>query len=80
MLPGVRSIFENARYFLITRPLRRVTYFPLQLSPAKSKPNQRWTICTSATRVYATAALNAANIDAPDDFVTADDVRNGKPQ
>ncbi|KAI9574652.1 HAD-like domain-containing protein [Boletus coccyginus] len=50
-----------------------------RLSPAKDKPNQRWTICTSATRVYATAALNAANIDYPDDFVTADDVHKGKP-
>ncbi|KAG9317485.1 HAD-like domain-containing protein [Chiua virens] len=49
------------------------------LEHAKRKPNQRWTICTSATRVYATAALLAANIDAPDDFVTADDVQNGKP-
>ncbi|KAF9226638.1 HAD-like protein [Gyrodon lividus] len=49
------------------------------LSPVKSHPNQRWTICTSATRVYATAALKAANIDAPDEFVTADDVEKGKP-
>ena len=51
-----------------------------KLSLAKSDPNQRWTICTSATKAYATAALNAANVDAPRDFVTADDVRDGKPQ
>jgi len=49
------------------------------LSSAKSNPNQRWTICTSAARAYATAALKASNIDAPDNFVTADEVRNGKP-
>jgi len=50
------------------------------LSPAKGKPNQQWTICTSATRVYATAALTAAGIDHPNDFVTANDVHQGKPQ
>lgn len=80
MLPGVRSILDNARYLLFMQLFERVTYFTLQLFPTKSKPNQRWTICTSATRIYATAALNAANIEAPDDFVTADDVHKGKPQ
>jgi len=79
MLPGVRSILDSVKY-LVTLLFQRPTYIILQLSPAKGKPNQRWTICTSATRVYATAALNAANIDYPDDFVTADDVHKGKPQ
>ncbi|KIJ70133.1 hypothetical protein HYDPIDRAFT_104800 [Hydnomerulius pinastri MD-312] len=49
------------------------------LLPAKSLPGQRWTICTSATRLYATAALKAAGIETPEGIVTADDVTNGKP-
>ncbi|KIJ20327.1 hypothetical protein PAXINDRAFT_96547 [Paxillus involutus ATCC 200175] len=72
-----RAIVESAENGITILPGVR----PIidNLSPARSKPNQRWTICTSATRVYATAALKAANIDAPDEFVTADDVERGKP-
>jgi len=72
-----RAIIESAENGI--RVLPGVRSVLENLSLAKSKPNQLWTICTSATRVYATAALKAANVDAPDDFVTADDVRNGKP-
>ncbi|KAL4076145.1 HAD-like domain-containing protein [Scleroderma yunnanense] len=50
-----------------------------ELLPAKSSPNQRWGICTSAARVYATFALEAAGIALPEVFVTADDVKEGKP-
>ncbi|KAF9247376.1 HAD-like domain-containing protein [Melanogaster broomeanus] len=72
-----RVIIESADNGITTLP--GVRSIIDNLSPAKSKPSQRWTICTSATRVYATAALKAANIDAPDGFVTADDVDQGKP-
>jgi len=72
-----RAIMESAEDGIKVLPGVRSVLDNLSL--AKSKPNQRWTICTSATRVYATAALNAANIDSPDDFVTGDDVHKGKP-
>uniref|UniRef100_A0A0W0EZ85 Phosphatase n=1 Tax=Moniliophthora roreri TaxID=221103 RepID=A0A0W0EZ85_MONRR len=51
-----------------------------ELEPARHLPNPSWAICTSGTRVYATAALNIAGITAPDVFVTADDVSKGKPE
>jgi len=42
-------------------------------------PNPKWAVCTSATRKYATSALVAAGIKIPDVFVTAEDVKEGKP-
>ncbi|KAH7887588.1 HAD-like domain-containing protein [Phlebopus sp. FC_14] len=50
-----------------------------ELLPAKSSPSARWAICTSATRAYASAALEVANIETPEVFVTAEDVEKGKP-
>lgn len=49
------------------------------LASSHSLPNPKWAICTSATREYATSALNAAGIDIPDVFVAAEDVESGKP-
>ncbi|KAJ3972560.1 HAD-like domain-containing protein [Lentinula raphanica] len=42
-------------------------------------PKPSWAICTSATHEYALAALANAGIDVPDAFVTAEDVKFGKP-
>lgn len=50
-----------------------------ELLPAKGFPHPRWAICTSATRAYASAALEIARIDIPDVFVAAEDVKKGKP-
>ncbi|KAI6163094.1 HAD-like domain-containing protein, partial [Pisolithus thermaeus] len=50
-----------------------------ELLPAKGLPHPRWAICTSATRAYASAALEIARIDIPDVFVAAEDVNKGKP-
>lgn len=50
-----------------------------ELLPAKGFPRPRWAICTSATRSYASAALEIAEIDIPDVFVVAEDVDKGKP-
>ncbi|PFH51361.1 hypothetical protein AMATHDRAFT_74925 [Amanita thiersii Skay4041] len=50
-----------------------------ELSPARHLPKPRWAICTSATRAYATSALQIAGIPIPDVFVTAEDVTKGKP-
>ncbi|EJU06135.1 phosphatase [Dacryopinax primogenitus] len=41
--------------------------------------NQKWAIATSATRIYASAALSIADIQPPEAFVTAEDVAVGKP-
>ncbi|KAF8631607.1 hypothetical protein AX15_002354 [Amanita polypyramis BW_CC] len=50
-----------------------------ELSHARLLPNPRWAICTSATRSYATSALQKADIPVPDVFITAEDVAMGKP-
>ncbi|KAF8351586.1 HAD-like domain-containing protein [Amanita rubescens] len=50
-----------------------------ELSHARHLPKPRWAICTSATRAYASSALQTTNIPIPDVFVTADDVTWGKP-
>ncbi|KAH7914425.1 HAD-like domain-containing protein [Hygrophoropsis aurantiaca] len=50
-----------------------------ELTPGKDMPNACWAICTSATRVYASAALEVASIPVPQAFVTAEDVKLGKP-
>jgi hypothetical protein len=55
-------------------------YYPQQLSHARYLPKPRWAICTSATRAYASSALQTTNIPIPDVFVTADDVTSGKPK
>ncbi|KAI0265810.1 phosphatase [Gloeopeniophorella convolvens] len=39
----------------------------------------RWTICTSATRAYGSAALATVGIDRPQTTVFAEDVTRGKP-
>jgi len=50
-----------------------------ELLPGKDNPKPRWAIVTSATRAYASAALEITGIPIPDAFVTADDVAQGKP-
>lgn len=42
-------------------------------------PADRWTIVTSGNRVLATRRIVAAGLPVPSRFVTADDVRHGKP-
>ncbi|KAG1806630.1 HAD-like domain-containing protein [Suillus plorans] len=50
-----------------------------ELAPGKKNPKPCWAIVTSATRAYASAALEIAGIPIPDAFVTAEDVTQGKP-
>jgi len=42
--------------------------------------SKHWTICTSATRGYGSAALEVVGIAAPEMIVFAEDVERGKPQ
>ncbi|TIA90767.1 hypothetical protein E3P81_03620 [Wallemia ichthyophaga] len=41
--------------------------------------HHNWTIVTSATRVYANAALKISNIRQPETFITSENVLRGKP-
>lgn len=50
-----------------------------ELAPGKNNPKPCWAIVTSATRAYASAALEIGGIPIPDAFVTAEDVKQGKP-
>jgi len=50
-----------------------------ELLPGSKYPSPCWAICTSATKAYATSALNMAGIPIPDAFVAAEDVAHGKP-
>ncbi|KAH8113225.1 phosphatase [Phellopilus nigrolimitatus] len=46
---------------------------------SREEGKNRWALCTSATKVYATSALQIAEIPHPTHFVAAEDVDNGKP-
>ncbi|KAJ6628844.1 HAD-like domain-containing protein [Mycena sp. CBHHK59/15] len=50
-----------------------------ELSSARKLPSPSWAICTSATRLYATTALELAGVPVPDVLVVAEDVTQGKP-
>lgn len=50
-----------------------------ELSAGAKLPNACWAICTSATHLYASAAVAAAGVTVPDVFVAAEDVKQGKP-
>ncbi|KAJ3576188.1 hypothetical protein NP233_g600 [Leucocoprinus birnbaumii] len=50
-----------------------------EIKPYLTLPSPKWAICTSATRIYATAALKSAKIPQPDVLVVAEDVKQGKP-
>ncbi|KIM46371.1 hypothetical protein M413DRAFT_24104 [Hebeloma cylindrosporum] len=50
-----------------------------EIAPGRYLPKPCWAICTSATRAYASSALDIAGVPAPDVFVTSEDVTQGKP-
>ncbi|TFK28906.1 phosphatase [Coprinopsis marcescibilis] len=50
-----------------------------ELASRRHLPKALWAICTSATRSYASSALNIAGVPVPDAFVAAEDVQKGKP-
>jgi len=52
---------------------------PGALELLTSLPQERWTIVTSCTRPLAEVRIRAAGLPAPKEFVTASDIRNGKP-
>ena len=52
----------------------------MQIGAYHKLPNPKWAICTSATSVYATSALKAVGVPAPEVFVVSEDVEKGKPE
>ncbi|KAF4575089.1 HAD-like Sugar Phosphate Phosphatase [Pleurotus pulmonarius] len=73
----VETSTNNGRQGIVKLP--GVSAIIEELEPALADPQQRWAICTSATRAYATAALGIAGIPVPKVFVAAEDVEKGKP-
>ncbi|KAF8663502.1 hypothetical protein AX16_001068 [Volvariella volvacea WC 439] len=49
------------------------------LASGRHLPDACWAICTSATKIYASSALEVTGVPVPDVLVTADDVQYGKP-
>lgn len=56
-----------------------VVPLPGALELLTSLPRERWTIVTSCTRPLAEVRIKAAGLPVPQEFVTASDIRNGKP-
>lgn len=56
-----------------------VTAIPGAPELTRSIPTGQWAVVTSGTRPLATARIAAAGLPLPGVLVTADDVRNGKP-
>jgi sugar-phosphatase len=58
---------------------RGLAPFPGAAELARTLPPERWGIVTSGSRPVATLRLGTAGLAAPRVFITADDVRRGKP-
>ncbi|KAG8810280.1 hypothetical protein FRC17_003003 [Serendipita sp. 399] len=74
----VNASKRNGGTGIVILPNAKETLAPLQAGTPK-EGKQIWAICTSATRAYATAALETVGITQPEAFVTAGDVTRGKP-
>jgi len=74
----VTSSTRNGRRGIVALP--GVPEIMAELGPVSKGPNPRWAICTSATRMYATAALQKAGVPHPEMFVASEDVQKGKPE
>ncbi|KDQ64313.1 hypothetical protein JAAARDRAFT_166426 [Jaapia argillacea MUCL 33604] len=73
----VRNASKNGNKGIVLLP--GVRDIMLELEPHRHLPNPSWAICTSATRDYASAAVNIAGVPVPDVFIAAEDVERGKP-
>ncbi|KAF5363966.1 hypothetical protein D9756_000395 [Leucocoprinus leucothites] len=73
----VTSSTKNGRRGIVKLPGTEVIID--EIKPYLSLPSPKWAICTSATRLYATAALKSAKLPQPEVLVVAEDVKQGKP-
>lgn len=78
-LPGVSEIIDSVSLYFIA-VIREFDAHSIQLFLNSDSSPARWAICTSATRAYATQALQIAGIPQPKNFVCAEDVTKGKPK
>jgi mannitol-1-/sugar-/sorbitol-6-phosphatase len=56
-----------------------IVVVPGAVALVNSIPRERWAVVTSGTRFLATTRMRKFGIPVPDVLVTADDVKNGKP-
>jgi mannitol-1-/sugar-/sorbitol-6-phosphatase len=79
-LPGADYEAENC---IVERgeleDLEGVVTLPGARQLLEALPRNRWTIVTSCTRALARARLRAAGLPVPEQLVTCDDIKNGKP-
>ncbi|KAL0949337.1 hypothetical protein HGRIS_009409 [Hohenbuehelia grisea] len=75
----VETSTDNGRQGIVKLPGVSAILSTLEPLLGDQDSRQRWAICTSATRSYATSALKIAGIPKPHAFVAAEDVENGKP-
>lgn len=83
----IRDYLPHANHELQNREVERreiedlegVVALPGARELLSALPHDRWTIVTSCTRLLAEVRLRAAGLPVPTRLVTADDVKNGKP-
>ncbi|GFZ46032.1 hypothetical protein JCM24511_04278 [Saitozyma sp. JCM 24511] len=76
ILPGVQALLDEVK------PNHAATNLKVSLlilEQLQSSPTPLWAVVTSATTVYASAALPTAGIPQPPKLITADHVTKGKP-
>jgi len=83
----IRDYLPNANHEAENREVERmemddldgVVTLPGARDLLHALPAERWTIVTSCTRPLAHVRLRASGLPIPENLVTADDVKNGKP-
>ncbi|TDL29541.1 HAD-like protein [Rickenella mellea] len=75
----INSSRSNGAEGIVVLPGVRQIMDDLRSSAKGTHDSPCWAICTSATRAYASQALEIAGISVPAVFITADDVEKGKP-
>ena len=86
-LATVRELLPHADHAEEDRKVERweiediadVIALPGAVELVRELPDDRWAVVTSGTRALATVRLKAAGLPVPRNFVTASDIRNGKP-
>ncbi len=86
-LTTVREYLPHADHAAENREVERremedldgVVLLPGSLRLLTELPSDRWTIVTSCTRPLAETRLRAAGLPVPEQMVTSNDIKNGKP-
>lgn len=86
-LASVRELLPNSDHDAENREVERreledlegIVPLPGALDLLSSLPPERWTIVTSCTRRLAEVRMKAAGLPLPERFITATDIKHGKP-